>query len=68
VVFKLKQPPQGPRRRMTARAVANELGRSTDTVMAAWPISMSTWAEAQPPDSETEELAMGCSRVSWAGP
>jgi hypothetical protein len=35
VVFKLKQPPQVPRRRMTARAVANELGLSTDTVMAA---------------------------------
>ena len=35
MVFKLKQPPQGPRRRMTARAVAKEVGLSTDTVMAA---------------------------------
>lgn len=35
MVFKLAQPPQGPRRRMTARAVAKELGLSTDTVMAA---------------------------------
>jgi hypothetical protein len=63
VVFKLKQPPQGPRRRMTARAVAKELGLSTDTVMAAWPISMSTRNRQQ---SKLEEPVIRGSTKRWA--
>jgi hypothetical protein len=55
VVFKLAQPPQGPRRRMTARAVAKELGLSTDTVMAAL-ADLNEYAQS--PASKLEELVI----------
>lgn len=34
MVFKLKQPPQGPRRRMNARQISKEVGLSVDEVMS----------------------------------